>query len=539
MFRIKTDIRQYKCETKDKVEKLIRNWVIRPTDLIYDADGKDWAPIGQHPAFVNLFGLLDEQEKNTPDTVVTRRSPYVAADDEDVEEVSDDEVEEASPNDENGSIGPSRAALDVVEEVTQLVDRDKVTSTDDDDDDDRDSDSGSGSDDDEDVVDSEPEAPEEPEVTKMIGRPTVSDSEADDDARKTDVFEQEEIAQSLAETSKPKPPEAPDGVELPTNDGEVTMMTERTLEMLKITDEDEAVDSDSGETEEEGDDEDEEVTGVRERADTGAGDEVSEDSSDEQDDEDVDTDDDEEELEDEEDDDEDEEKETDEAKRKPLPIPRPGTKPKTLESGPKLGRHDLPEELFATNEISSPEVQEQLKRLDELGELEPSDPTLSDDEDTPASGEWPASRLHEDSGVDEAWEEIAEDLRTTEELDDDLPDSLPGDEGDEYDDEGEWGDDDTGDHDVPPADFVSDGYKVALPFPVRPTADDIRLGMPQGRVSRAAKDRTFPLPEPKKLGEIHTRQFNLTKKPPRDQTFVVIAIVVVIIILIAVAVASC
>ena len=71
MFRIKTDIRQYKCETKDKVEKLIRNWVIRPTDLIYSTEQKEWLPIGEHPSFLPLFGVLDEQERNTPDTVVT------------------------------------------------------------------------------------------------------------------------------------------------------------------------------------------------------------------------------------------------------------------------------------------------------------------------------------------------------------------------------------------------------------------------------------------------------------------------------------
>jgi hypothetical protein len=71
MFRIKTDIRQYKCDTQDKVEKLIRNWVIRPNDLIFSADDNGWHPIGQHPAFVKLFGILDEQIRNEPDTVVT------------------------------------------------------------------------------------------------------------------------------------------------------------------------------------------------------------------------------------------------------------------------------------------------------------------------------------------------------------------------------------------------------------------------------------------------------------------------------------
>jgi hypothetical protein len=58
MFQIKTDIRQFNCETLDKVEKLIRNWVIRPTDLIYAAEQKAWSPIGEHPDFEPIFASL-------------------------------------------------------------------------------------------------------------------------------------------------------------------------------------------------------------------------------------------------------------------------------------------------------------------------------------------------------------------------------------------------------------------------------------------------------------------------------------------------
>ncbi|MFU8805839.1 MAG: hypothetical protein ACNA8W_18650, partial [Bradymonadaceae bacterium] len=75
MFRIKTDIRQYKCDSQDKVEKLIRNWVIRPNDLIFSTDENAWNPIGEHPSFVKLFDLLEEQIRNEPDTVVTRDTP--------------------------------------------------------------------------------------------------------------------------------------------------------------------------------------------------------------------------------------------------------------------------------------------------------------------------------------------------------------------------------------------------------------------------------------------------------------------------------
>ncbi len=501
MFRIKTDIRQYKCETKDKVEKLIRNWVIRPNDLIYDADGKDWAPIGAHPSFVDLFGMLDEQEKNTPDTVVTV-SPYT-------------DREEAHDEPGNG------------------------------------------------VADASPEEIEE--VTRLVGRPTVADSEAED-GRTTDVFDQEEIADSLSATKVPKPT-APDGVEPIRNDGEVTMMTERTFDMLKTTDEDEAraqrerddaakpgdpthvessdvdddevhdalepiddsdvdVDDDDDADEERGDDAeepadqtvldagddeaddaDEEITGVRERKNAESAEPATPDDDDEP------------------------------------ALPKPAIA-KVLESGPKLGRHDLPEELFATNEISSPEVQEQMKRLDELAELaEPSEPTKSEPAPTkPAGDAWP-ERLDEDSGVDEAWDVVADDLRTTEDvgLDTASPDAATEEvERDNFDDDDEW-EEDTSEPELAAAasEFVSDGYKIPLPFPVRPTADDIRLGMPQGRVSNAVKDRNFPAPEPKKLNEIHRRVFDLSPPVPRDRTWVIAAVFVVILVICVTIVASC
>ncbi len=55
MFRIKTDIRQFKCESEEKVERLIRSWVIRPTDLIFYADDERWSAISEHPTFGAIF----------------------------------------------------------------------------------------------------------------------------------------------------------------------------------------------------------------------------------------------------------------------------------------------------------------------------------------------------------------------------------------------------------------------------------------------------------------------------------------------------
>ncbi|MEM1348396.1 MAG: hypothetical protein AAGI01_07580 [Myxococcota bacterium] len=64
MFRIKTDIRKYECDSSEKVEKLIRGWVVRPNDLIYDdAGGATWSPIGTHPMFEPMFAALDKEKK--------------------------------------------------------------------------------------------------------------------------------------------------------------------------------------------------------------------------------------------------------------------------------------------------------------------------------------------------------------------------------------------------------------------------------------------------------------------------------------------
>ena len=75
MFRIKTDIRQYKCESREKVERLIRNWVVRPTDLIFYDEKQAWGPIGEHSEFVATFAELAQREAEAPDTVVSSEPP--------------------------------------------------------------------------------------------------------------------------------------------------------------------------------------------------------------------------------------------------------------------------------------------------------------------------------------------------------------------------------------------------------------------------------------------------------------------------------
>ena len=102
MFRIKTDIRQYRCDTRDKVERLIRNWVIRPTDLIYDDDSDQWDPIGEHPSFVELFDSLAEAHQNQPETVITDRAADKAA---------SDKSEAPSSSSKNSNSQPKSAIL--------------------------------------------------------------------------------------------------------------------------------------------------------------------------------------------------------------------------------------------------------------------------------------------------------------------------------------------------------------------------------------------------------------------------------------------
>ena len=98
MFRIKTDIRQYRCKDREKVERLIRNWVIRPSDLILDRESSQWLPIGEDPDFIGLFSSLDEAHQNQPATVVTERAADRAA--------ADREATRSGPQRRNGSAPP-------------------------------------------------------------------------------------------------------------------------------------------------------------------------------------------------------------------------------------------------------------------------------------------------------------------------------------------------------------------------------------------------------------------------------------------------
>ena len=68
MFRIKSDIRKFKCNDAQDVEDLIRNWVIRPSDLVYDKQNKAWSPIGEHETFEPIFAQMAKEASDNPET---------------------------------------------------------------------------------------------------------------------------------------------------------------------------------------------------------------------------------------------------------------------------------------------------------------------------------------------------------------------------------------------------------------------------------------------------------------------------------------
>lgn len=74
MYRIKTDIKNFRCESRDAVERLIRNWVIRPSDSIYEENVGRWRPIGEHPDFARCFASLDDAYGNEPNTMAAIRT---------------------------------------------------------------------------------------------------------------------------------------------------------------------------------------------------------------------------------------------------------------------------------------------------------------------------------------------------------------------------------------------------------------------------------------------------------------------------------
>lgn len=297
MFRIKTDIRQFKCETEEKVEDLIRKWIIRPSDLILDVSGQDWSPIGDHPDFGPVFHKLVKHAQEQEDSEAT---------------VQDDERSERL----------------------------------------------------------EPTDASEPETFSEAAEPSPL-SELAQAAPKATPPKNNILRKKFVIPSAPLPiPAAPAGVEPPPVSDEVTIMTERTADLLGFDDSAEGAKAEAtailpipaapaGVEPPAPQDEPTQIFAKRE----------------------------------------DEEDDAEEEATSSAAAP-PSTSGIKLEPEPepeqRLTRKDLPEELFLTNELSSPFSRSEL--MDELGAVSSkSTPSLSD-------------------GVDSGWDSLMDDFRSTDEF---------------------------------------------------------------------------------------------------------------------------
>lgn len=415
MYRIKTDIRQYKCDSVDKVEKLIRNWVIRPSDLIYLPETQRWSPIGDHDLFVRLFELLAEQERAEPETIVTD-SPL--------------EAQQANP------------------EMPELLEEDPD------------------------------------EVTRIKERPTFEDSEPeevpadnpkDEDKREDDDEETmigRPVGSDTVEEAAQAPPDEPDDIEKPVRTEEVTVMTAKTLDMIITEDEPDP----------------EEATQVTESP---LAPEV--------------------------------QTPYEEIAQASEPDPSLSLR------APKIGRHDLPEEFFATNEISTPISREDVPPVDDLKEL------------------------YGTHSVDDAWGELEpeEDLRITEQMDSpldesneepapDTADKSDGTDGATESDDDEWEEDEDEQVDASKiaaellnkhASRIADVYNIPLPFEVGPSPEDEVAGLKRSKLTLTEKDRRFPYPSDKVIGETYTMEFDLSPPPPKDRTILFLAAALFVIVL--------
>lgn len=407
MYRIKTDIRQYKCDSVEKVEKLIHNWVIRPNDLVYSDETQRWSPIGEHPLFVRLFEILADQERAEPATQVTESPLEAAETHEDPDEVT--RIKER-PIFEDDDAPEDIPAVRHVEDEEPTNEQDERS----------------------------------PEDETLIGRATSDD----------------------APVGELAPPEPPPEVEPLARPDEVTVMTAKTLDLI-VTSDDEP--------------EDEEKTNVTE------------------------------------------------SPLAPESVPTPYEElaqasepnPEISLKAPRIGRHDLPEEFFATNEIHGPVSRDSVPPVDDL------------------------KAMYDGTSVDDAWGNLAddeeEDLRTTEQMDSPIEHepavealeapqvALP--ENDDGDDD-DWDDD----YEISPivpdphgkqAPRIADVYNIPLPFSVLPSEEDQAAGLKRATSSRAEKDRTFPYPVEKTFMKAEMRHFDMSPPKPKDRTLQLVGTIVV------------
>lgn len=358
MFRIKTDIRQFNCETQEKVEKLIRNWVVRPTDLIFDEEGQSWEPIGEHPDFGDLFTAI--RDGVDEDLLTTREL---------------DEISSVTKDDPSSL--QSSAILSGRRKLKRSKDADEP---------------------DEDAPLPIPEAPAGVEGVAAVGEEvTVMTERTAELLGLTDEQEQEGASEAPEPAEDLPLPTPPAGITAPEPADEPTQIVTHEMSEVEASDADlsdeyeleeieglseaegDASDADAREPSDEGAEAPEVVTAADDDASPADGDEgarAEEDAPEE-------------------------------------------------DVVPRIGRHDLPEELFLTNEISRAEILAADDMLDELGEdggpsvEDPLDWEVTQQIESPFVPEEESEEEEDDASVDDGWSslDIDVDLRATDEFD--------------------------------------------------------------------------------------------------------------------------
>ncbi len=485
MFRIKTDIRQYNCESREKVERLIRNWVIRPTDLIFDDDKQEWGPIGEHSAFVSTFAELAKQETEAADTLVSEETPPVAR-------RGEEEGQDLDPPEPPEGVEPESASPD---EITVMTEETVETVLDDEE---------AESDGDISVVETREESGGRQEATAA--------AEAEPDEQLDPEATQPDVPESTPGPADDEGGGEPGGTE--ETEPEATSIDGREFEAKSS--------SDGGETVDEDEETEPEATSIDGRefapeADHEKGGEESEPN-------------DEEELRDT------DEVEDEEPSRRAPSGRHDGVDPAgTLrgETAESIGRHDLPEEIFATNEINESADEEAEPAIDDLeggnaggaGDSEEA-PYVEVEEALQENVRQARRQEH----VDDEWDEILDRLRETDELSKEELEEIT-ETRDEIAIGRDEGDEPLEDDELPDEieEYVSEGYQKTLAIEVGPSRRDVQLGLRRSEASEADKDRVFPYPGPKKKGVVQREIYHL--RAPSDHSLKVVVGVIGVVVL--------
>jgi len=548
MFRIKTDIRQYKCESREKVERLIRNWVVRPTDQIFYDDKEKWGPIGEHSEFVSTFAELSQREAEAPDTIVSSDPPPVGAEAEEGEGGSEEEDDETDqdlePPEPPEGVEPERVDSDEITVMTEETLDDYLREE-------GGEEAVAGTE--EPLGDSATDPEPEPGETKRTGEaPTDPDveppseianpvepevptepeelrpprGERDEAAGAGDPatvesaeFETGEFPEERTDATVP-PVERPDEPTDPeAKPPEEVVAAEADADAPDVTGPDPGVVGD----EPVGPD-DETLPPDVHAAPAGTESEPLRDT------------------------DEIDEEESKEEPATGTTAPGGDARESDYEvagdvqarGGRKnLGRHDLPEEVFVTNELS--EGGADVDSIDGYrAEGDAGGRPSAAEEDAGYVSVEEALQQNVESArqehVEDEWDEILDRLRETDELSSEEIEEITEtrdefaigrDSGEEPDEQQDVEDD--------IEEYVSEGYERELSVSPVPSDRDERLGLRRSRASSADKDRVFPYPSPKREGEPIRRSVVL--RPPKDHSLkVIVGLLVCVVFLVASAV---